>query len=81
MRDEESIVDTQTASTDEVDEDDPYKDFVIPDDLMWQHQVSRYLIRCMLMALKDKKSPDDNIRAFNFGVSRPEMCLHIEDEL
>ena len=35
MRDEESIVDTQAASSDEVDEDDPYKDFVIPDDLMW----------------------------------------------
>ncbi|WP_394247065.1 DUF2058 domain-containing protein [Vibrio profundi] len=35
MRDEESIVDTQTASSDEMDEDDPYKDFVIPDDLMW----------------------------------------------
>ncbi|MEZ9567076.1 DUF2058 domain-containing protein [Vibrio artabrorum] len=35
MRDEESIVDTQTSSSDEVDEDDPYKDFVIPDDLMW----------------------------------------------
>ncbi|NOH97927.1 DUF2058 domain-containing protein [Vibrio sp. 99-70-13A1] len=34
MRDEESIVDTQV--TEEVlDEDDPYKDFVIPDDLMW----------------------------------------------
>ncbi|OEF88851.1 DUF2058 domain-containing protein [Vibrio splendidus] len=35
MRDEESIVDTQAGTTDEVDEDDPYKDFVIPDDLMW----------------------------------------------
>lgn len=35
MRDEESIVDTQASSPDEVDEDDPYKDFVIPDDLMW----------------------------------------------
>ncbi|MEZ9072276.1 DUF2058 domain-containing protein [Vibrio splendidus] len=35
MRDEESIVDTQASSSDEVDEDDPYKDFVIPDDLMW----------------------------------------------
>ncbi|GMM87256.1 DUF2058 domain-containing protein [Vibrio fortis] len=34
MRDEESIVDTQAAS-EEVDEDDPYKDFVVPDDLMW----------------------------------------------
>ncbi|MDN3613873.1 MAG: DUF2058 domain-containing protein [Vibrio gallaecicus] len=34
MRDEESIIDTQI--TEEVlDEDDPYKDFVIPDDLMW----------------------------------------------
>ncbi|MBW3694919.1 DUF2058 domain-containing protein [Vibrio sp. T187] len=35
MRDEESIVDTQTSTSDELDEDDPYKDFVIPDDLMW----------------------------------------------
>ena len=35
MRDEESIVDTQAASEEEVDEDDPYKDFVVPDDLMW----------------------------------------------
>lgn len=35
MRDEESIVDTQTASEEAVDEDDPYKDFVVPDDLMW----------------------------------------------
>ncbi|UTT84664.1 DUF2058 domain-containing protein [Vibrio pelagius] len=35
MRDEESIVDTQTTSEEAVDEDDPYKDFVVPDDLMW----------------------------------------------
>ncbi|MCG9632339.1 MULTISPECIES: DUF2058 domain-containing protein [Vibrio] len=35
MRDEESIVDTQAASEEAVDEDDPYKDFVVPDDLMW----------------------------------------------
>ncbi|WP_261881644.1 DUF2058 domain-containing protein [Vibrio pelagius] len=35
MRDEESIVDTQTTSEEVVDEDDPYKDFVVPDDLMW----------------------------------------------
>ncbi|MEZ9059756.1 DUF2058 domain-containing protein [Vibrio pelagius] len=35
MRDEESIVDTQTTSEEAIDEDDPYKDFVVPDDLMW----------------------------------------------
>ena len=35
MRDEESIVDTQATSEEAVDEDDPYKDFVVPDDLMW----------------------------------------------
>lgn len=35
MRDEEFIVDTQTTSEEAVDEDDPYKDFVVPDDLMW----------------------------------------------
>lgn len=35
MRDEESIVDTQAASEEAIDEDDPYKDFVVPDDLMW----------------------------------------------
>ena len=34
---DESIVITNSAdsSQDEVDEDDPYKDYVIPDDLMW----------------------------------------------
>jgi len=38
QRDEAIVVyllDTKTSSDDVLDEDDPYKDFVIPDDLMW----------------------------------------------
>ncbi|ELR66857.1 Nucleoprotein/polynucleotide-associated enzyme [Photobacterium marinum] len=35
QRDEESIVLNNTVSEDTVDEDDPYADFKIPDDLMW----------------------------------------------
>ncbi|WP_117233826.1 DUF2058 domain-containing protein [Vibrio maerlii] len=35
MRDDETIVDTKAREEDAVDEDDPYKDFVVPDDLMW----------------------------------------------
>ncbi len=37
MRDEETktIVDTKAREEVSVDEDDPYKDFVVPDDLMW----------------------------------------------
>lgn len=30
-----SIVFIATTDTDQVDDDDPYKDFVVPDDLMW----------------------------------------------
>ncbi|WP_260260545.1 DUF2058 domain-containing protein [Vibrio intestinalis] len=35
QRDEETIIELNTSSSDEVDEDDPYADFVVPDDLMW----------------------------------------------
>jgi uncharacterized protein YaiL (DUF2058 family) len=34
-RDAESIVETIKPEEEVVDEDDPYKDFVVPDDLMW----------------------------------------------
>lgn len=35
QRDESSIVLNNVVENDEPDEDDPYADFVIPDDLMW----------------------------------------------
>lgn len=35
QRDESAIVVANTKSTQQVEEDDPYKDYVIPDDLMW----------------------------------------------
>ncbi|MDA0149876.1 DUF2058 domain-containing protein [Vibrio sp. LaRot3] len=35
QRDEETIIELNTSSSDEIDEDDPYADFVVPDDLMW----------------------------------------------
>lgn len=35
MRDDESLVDTAKPTEEVLDEDDPYKDFVVPDDLMW----------------------------------------------
>ena len=35
MRDQESIVLNNVVDDSIVDEDDPYADFVIPDDLMW----------------------------------------------
>ncbi|KXF80693.1 DUF2058 domain-containing protein [Enterovibrio coralii] len=35
QRDEESIVLNNTVAEQEMDEDDPYADFKIPDDLMW----------------------------------------------
>ncbi|MGF1702044.1 DUF2058 domain-containing protein [Photobacterium makurazakiensis] len=35
QRDEESIVVNNTVSAEEIDEDDPYAEFQIPDDLMW----------------------------------------------
>ncbi|NVP03123.1 DUF2058 family protein, partial [Photobacterium damselae subsp. damselae] len=35
QRDQESIVVNNTVDETVVDEDDPYADFVIPDDLMW----------------------------------------------
>ncbi|WP_261815852.1 DUF2058 domain-containing protein [Vibrio gallicus] len=31
----EAVVSTSESTADDVDEDDPYKDYVIPDDLMW----------------------------------------------
>lgn len=34
-RDAEAVVVLNAAQADAVDEDDPYKDYVIPDDLMW----------------------------------------------
>ncbi|CAM4135774.1 DUF2058 domain-containing protein [Vibrio astriarenae] len=34
-RDVDSIIDHKTAADDAPDEDDPYADFVVPDDLMW----------------------------------------------
>lgn len=35
QRDESAIVVANTKSAQQVEEDDPYKDYVIPDDLMW----------------------------------------------
>jgi uncharacterized protein YaiL (DUF2058 family) len=35
QRDENAVVVANTKSAQQVDEDDPYKDYVIPDDLMW----------------------------------------------
>lgn len=35
QRDEQTIIEQQVASSDALDEDDPYADFVVPDDLMW----------------------------------------------
>ncbi|MBS5195373.1 MAG: DUF2058 family protein, partial [Morganella morganii] len=35
QRDAESIVLNNALAQDEADEDDPYADFKIPDDLMW----------------------------------------------
>ncbi|WP_028025728.1 DUF2058 domain-containing protein [Enterovibrio calviensis] len=35
QRDEETIIVNNTVSAQEIDEDDPYADFQIPDDLMW----------------------------------------------
>ncbi|GLO59849.1 hypothetical protein MACH09_03570 [Vibrio sp. MACH09] len=34
-RDPDSIIENNTASDDVMDEDDPYAQFVVPDDLMW----------------------------------------------
>lgn len=34
-RDQEAIIQNNTASEETLDEDDPYADFVVPDDLMW----------------------------------------------
>jgi len=34
-RDEESIIENKASSEEQLDEDDPYADFVVPDDLMW----------------------------------------------
>ena len=35
LRDSGSIILAKAQAADEPDEDDPYKDYVIPDDLMW----------------------------------------------
>jgi len=35
QRDEKAVVVVNTKVTEQKDEDDPYKDYVIPDDLMW----------------------------------------------
>lgn len=35
QRDEGAVVVANTKATQQVEEDDPYKDYVIPDDLMW----------------------------------------------
>lgn len=35
LRDEKSVLVANVKSTQQADEDDPYKDYVIPDDLMW----------------------------------------------
>lgn len=35
LRDQEAIVDTQTSKEEIPEEDDPYADYVVPDDLMW----------------------------------------------
>ncbi|WP_413112252.1 DUF2058 domain-containing protein [Thaumasiovibrio sp. DFM-14] len=34
-RDEETIIENKSASEEELSEDDPYAEFVVPDDLMW----------------------------------------------
>ncbi|MBM7034855.1 hypothetical protein ST37_07810 [Vibrio sp. qd031] len=35
QRDEETVIDQNSRADDTADEDDPYADFVVPDDLMW----------------------------------------------
>jgi uncharacterized protein YaiL (DUF2058 family) len=35
QRDEQAVVVANTKSSQQLEEDDPYKDYVIPDDLMW----------------------------------------------
>lgn len=35
LRDANSVVETKVPEQEVIDEDDPYKDFVVPDDLMW----------------------------------------------
>lgn len=35
QRDQHAVIVANTKSTQQTDEDDPYKDYVIPDDLMW----------------------------------------------
>ncbi|USD40120.1 DUF2058 domain-containing protein [Vibrio sp. SCSIO 43135] len=35
MRDDETIIETKTTEEEIAPEDDPYADFVVPDDLMW----------------------------------------------
>src|SRR5690606_12695815 len=35
QRDEQAVVVANTKSSHQLEEDDPYKDYVIPDDLMW----------------------------------------------
>ena len=35
LRDEKSVLVANVKSQQQTDEDDPYKDYVIPDDLMW----------------------------------------------
>ena len=35
QRDQHAVVVANTKSAQQIDEDDPYKDYVIPDDLMW----------------------------------------------
>lgn len=35
QRDQQTVVHMQTDTQESVDEDDPYADFVVPDDLMW----------------------------------------------
>ncbi|XAW90632.1 DUF2058 domain-containing protein [Vibrio sp. CDRSL-10 TSBA] len=35
QRDEQAIIDQKEPESDAIDEDDPYADFVVPDDLMW----------------------------------------------
>ncbi|GAB2651503.1 DUF2058 domain-containing protein [Vibrio panuliri] len=35
QRDAEAIIDQKEKQADTIDEDDPYADFVVPDDLMW----------------------------------------------
>lgn len=35
QRDEETIIENKSSSEEELSEDDPYAEFVVPDDLMW----------------------------------------------